>query len=107
MDERIRNLMHERGHEDLLLNVDDPELEEKTMVVMDRLQRASQYGRDRQDRGQKLEGDGSYGGLLRGTCSEAVSGIPDTQRGALMGRLSAAAEPEPEQACRDLWMKEG
>ncbi len=30
MDERIRNLMHERGHEDLLMTVDDPDLEAKT-----------------------------------------------------------------------------
>src|SRR4029453_14427062 len=37
MDERIRNLMRERGHEDLLLTVDDPELEEKLVVVMRRL----------------------------------------------------------------------
>ena len=42
MDERIRNLMHEREHEDLLLNVDDPDLEEKLMVVMDRLQKESE-----------------------------------------------------------------
>jgi hypothetical protein len=34
--------MHERGHEDLLLNVDDPDLEEKLMVVMDRLQKESE-----------------------------------------------------------------
>ncbi len=37
MDERIRNLMHERGHEDLLMNVDDPDLEAKLLVVMDKL----------------------------------------------------------------------
>ena len=30
MDERIRNLMRERGQEDLLMNVDDPDLEQKT-----------------------------------------------------------------------------
>src|SRR5712692_7626074 len=29
MDERIRNLMHERGHAHLLLNVDEPDLEDK------------------------------------------------------------------------------
>ena len=29
MDERIRNLMRERGHQDLLMNVDDPDLEPK------------------------------------------------------------------------------
>ena len=37
MDERIRNLMKERGHEQLLMNVDDPDLEAKLLVVMDTL----------------------------------------------------------------------
>ena len=31
MDERIRNLMNERGHKDLLMNVDDPDLAERTL----------------------------------------------------------------------------
>src|SRR5207247_7684474 len=35
MDERIRNLMKERGHEELLMNVDDPDLEAKLLVAMD------------------------------------------------------------------------
>jgi polysaccharide pyruvyl transferase WcaK-like protein len=38
MDERIRNLMHERGHGHLLLDVDEPDLEEKLVAVMDRLE---------------------------------------------------------------------
>jgi polysaccharide pyruvyl transferase WcaK-like protein len=37
MDERIRNLMRERGHEHLLLNVDDPDLEPKLLQVMETL----------------------------------------------------------------------
>jgi polysaccharide pyruvyl transferase WcaK-like protein len=37
MDERIRNLLRERGHEDLLLTVDDPDLEMKLITVMERL----------------------------------------------------------------------
>jgi len=37
MDERIANLMKERGHEDLLLEVDDPELEMKLADVLDQL----------------------------------------------------------------------
>src|SRR5207237_8893195 len=37
MDERIRNLMRERGHADLLMNVDDPDLEAKLLVAMDTL----------------------------------------------------------------------
>ena len=37
MDERIRNLMRERGHQQLLLTVDDPELGPKLLEVMERL----------------------------------------------------------------------
>ncbi len=37
MDERIRNLMRERGHEELLMNVDDPDLESRLLVAMDKL----------------------------------------------------------------------
>ena len=37
MDERIRNLMRERGHQDLLMTVDDPELEAKLLAALERL----------------------------------------------------------------------
>ena len=37
MDERIRNLMKERGHEDLLMNVDDPDLEDRLLGALERL----------------------------------------------------------------------
>jgi polysaccharide pyruvyl transferase WcaK-like protein len=37
MDERIRNLMRERGHQHLLLTVDDPDLAPKLSEVMERL----------------------------------------------------------------------
>jgi polysaccharide pyruvyl transferase WcaK-like protein len=37
MDERIRNLMRERGHEHLFLTVDDPDLESKLLQVMENL----------------------------------------------------------------------
>src|SRR5215470_7578718 len=37
MDERIRNLMRERGHEHLFLTVDDPELEPKLIQMMETL----------------------------------------------------------------------
>jgi polysaccharide pyruvyl transferase WcaK-like protein len=37
MDERIRNLMRDRGHEHLLLTVDDPDLEAKLLTVMENL----------------------------------------------------------------------
>ncbi len=35
MDERIRNLMNERGHQHLLMNVDDPDLEQKLGAALD------------------------------------------------------------------------
>jgi polysaccharide pyruvyl transferase WcaK-like protein len=39
MDERIRNLLHERGHGDLLLEVDDPELEDRLLGMLRRADR--------------------------------------------------------------------
>jgi len=46
MDERIRNLMSERGHEELLLTVDDPELEGKLLGAMRTLVRERERIRD-------------------------------------------------------------
>jgi hypothetical protein len=37
MDERIGKLMHERGHEDLLMNVDDNDLEPKLLAALNKL----------------------------------------------------------------------
>jgi polysaccharide pyruvyl transferase WcaK-like protein len=37
MDERIRNLMRERGHQDLLMNVDDPDLESRLLAALEKL----------------------------------------------------------------------
>jgi len=37
MDERIRNLMRERGHQHLLMNVDDPDLEPRLLAALDHL----------------------------------------------------------------------
>ncbi len=37
MDERIRNLMRERGHQDLLMNVDDIDLESRLLDALERL----------------------------------------------------------------------
>jgi polysaccharide pyruvyl transferase WcaK-like protein len=39
MDERIRNLMRERGHQDLLMTVDDPDLEGKLLLALEKLSR--------------------------------------------------------------------
>jgi polysaccharide pyruvyl transferase WcaK-like protein len=37
MDERIRNLMRERGQQDLLMTVDDPDLASKLLTALDKL----------------------------------------------------------------------
>jgi polysaccharide pyruvyl transferase WcaK-like protein len=37
MDERIRNLMRERGHQELLMQVDDPDLEQKLLTALETL----------------------------------------------------------------------
>jgi polysaccharide pyruvyl transferase WcaK-like protein len=46
MDERIRNLMRERGHEHLFLTVDDPELEPKLLGIMETLVREREAVRE-------------------------------------------------------------
>ena len=46
MDERIRNLMRERGHPHLSLEVDDPDLEGKLLAVMDTVVREAESIRD-------------------------------------------------------------
>jgi polysaccharide pyruvyl transferase WcaK-like protein len=46
MDERIRNLMHERGHDELLMTVDDPELETKLLAAMEQLRSDADAIRD-------------------------------------------------------------
>lgn len=46
MDERIRNLMRERGHQHLLLSVDDPELEPKLLQMMETLVKEAEGVRD-------------------------------------------------------------
>jgi hypothetical protein len=46
MDERIRNLMRERGHEHLFLTVDDAELEPKLLQMMETLVREADSVRE-------------------------------------------------------------
>lgn len=46
IDERIRNLMHERGHQDLLLTVDDEDLEERLLVILGKLHKEGEAIRD-------------------------------------------------------------
>jgi len=46
MDERIQNLMRERGHEHLMASVDDPDLEPKLLQIMETLVREAESVRD-------------------------------------------------------------
>ena len=46
MDERIRNLMRERGHEHLFLTVDETDLEPKLLQIMESLVREAESVRD-------------------------------------------------------------
>ena len=46
MDERIRNLMRERGHPDLVMNVDDADLEPKLLAALDKLSREGEMVAD-------------------------------------------------------------
>jgi len=46
MDERIRNLMRERGHEHLLMRVDEPELAEKITHALELLDAEADEIRD-------------------------------------------------------------
>jgi polysaccharide pyruvyl transferase WcaK-like protein len=46
MDERIRNIMTERGQEDLLMNVDDSDLEAKALAAMEKLRSEADVVRD-------------------------------------------------------------
>jgi polysaccharide pyruvyl transferase WcaK-like protein len=50
MDERIRNLMRERGHEHLLMNVDDPELDDKIVAALRSLDAHADEVRDAMQR---------------------------------------------------------
>jgi polysaccharide pyruvyl transferase WcaK-like protein len=50
MDERIRNLMRERGHEHLLMNVDDPELDDKIVAALNSLDAHADEIRDAMQR---------------------------------------------------------
>jgi polysaccharide pyruvyl transferase WcaK-like protein len=46
MDERIRNLMRERGHQHLYLTVDDPDLEPKLLQIMETLVAEAEFVRE-------------------------------------------------------------
>ena len=93
MDERIRNLMRERGHQHLLLTVDDPDLEPKLLQDDGNAGRGSGCGarRHRQDRGRQSESAWRAWVRFSGRrCAPHVSRISAALRVSCLGRLSAA-----------------
>ena len=81
MDERIRNLMRERGHQELLMNVDDPDLEPKLLAALGKL--ATRGRSDRRGIGrtvvQQSESHGPHGRVLRRRSPAPLSRIPHPQ----------------------------
>jgi polysaccharide pyruvyl transferase WcaK-like protein len=63
MDERIRNLMTDRGHPDMFFEVDEKDLGDKLLVSLRRLHREADQisARDRQGRPQQLRLMGQMG----------------------------------------------
>ena len=63
MDERIRNLMRERGHQHLLLTVDDPDLEPEIVAGHGTLVAEADAIRDSigRDGGEQSESHGAHG----------------------------------------------
>ncbi len=94
MDERIRNLMRERGHPELLMNVDDPDLEQKLLVALETLATEGERIADGIARTvvKNLKADGADGRSFRGRSPAAISRVPDAHRRMELGRLSAADE---------------
>ena len=101
MDERIRNLLRERGHEHLLLTVDDADLGERLAGVMERLAAEADAVRDGIGRSvvRNLKTMARMGMYPRARRSSAISGISGALRRARLGRIFAAAQPESCRAC--------
>ena len=104
MDERIRNLMRERGHEHLFLTVDDPDLEPKLLKVMETLyaHRRFRARRHRTDCRSQSKGHGAHGHDSGRCHTPNVSRISAAHRRSGLGRLFPAAEPDASRFSRTL-----
>lgn len=98
MDERIRNVMASRGHDDLYLECDDPELEPKTLQLMRTLHREQE--RIRVEIARTLPGQLKLMGQMGvGFADEVARVYPDFPRRALP-RTWEAHLPSLPQAVR-------
>ncbi len=99
MDERIRNLMQERGHNHLLMNVDDPDLGESSLTAWTFCSASGKrWRRHRAHRGEESEAHGAHGSLPGAQRARALSGIPHPGGREKLGRLSSAVADEFEAA---------
>jgi polysaccharide pyruvyl transferase WcaK-like protein len=79
MDERIRNVMASRGHEDLYFECDDPDLEERTLLLLRKL--SSEGERIRDDIARTIPGQLKLMGQMGIDFADEVSRVyPDFPR---------------------------
>jgi len=92
MDERIRNLMRERGHQHLFLTVDDPELGPKLLQIMETLVAEADSVRDGIARtvGRQSKSYGAHGNDFGRRSATPVPRVSSAERRAQLGRISAA-----------------
>jgi polysaccharide pyruvyl transferase WcaK-like protein len=103
MDERIRNVMASRGHDDLSLECDDPELEQKTLRMLRTLDAESE--RIRHEIGRTIPGQLKLMGQMGIDFADELARVyPDFPRRELprtweshLPSLSAALRPIMEE----------
>ncbi len=94
MDERIRNLMRERGHPDLLMTVDDPDLEPKLLVALETLATQGERIADGIARTvvKNLKVMARMGVYFEEEVQRRYPEFPDAHRRVELGRVSPAHE---------------
>ena len=100
MDERIRNLMQERGHEPPADERGRPGAWRQAGSQPGRFaaRTGSRGGRNRPHRGQESEGHGAHGSLPGAHRARALPGIPHPGGRKKLGKLSSAVADEFEAA---------
>ena len=94
MDERIRNLMRERGHQELLMTVDDPDLEQKLLAALETLATQGERIADGIARTvvKNLKVMARMGVFFEEEVQRRYPEFPDAHGRMELGRLSAAHE---------------